>query len=242
MKLTTADTAGRTDNDPVIWSCFLNPNSKSLQEHSNHFSLQLSGPLVFAAMALHLVLDGIYFIGTRAWHFGEIYCAAVLLRQQSGIHYRLGLSRHNLQHGGNSSSRNSRAQRSRPGVGGIISVCQLFQRTDTLGRELNERACCWEWTTNDRLHLQKPEGWKLQGVQPVMWARLGRGDTEQARFKYQCLAFPQKKKRSRWMCCRRSWCARAVHKAGGLFTQAHISEASGSQLVSNWTVGRAHPS
>lgn len=26
---------------------------------------------------------------------------------------------------------------------------------------------------------------------------LGRGDTEQARFKYQCLAFPQKKKRSR---------------------------------------------
>lgn len=95
-------------------------------------------------MALHLVFDGIHFIATRAWHFGVIYSVAVLLCQQSGIHYRLGLSHHNLQHWGNSSSRNSPAQRSRPSVGGIISVCQLFHRADTLARELNERACCWE--------------------------------------------------------------------------------------------------
>lgn len=177
MKLTTADTAGQKDNDPVIWSCFLTQTARvSLYRNTwTHFSLQLSGRLVFAAMALHLVLDGIYFIGTQAWHFGVIYCAAVLLRQQSGIHYCLGLSHHNLQHRGNSSSRNSPAQHSRPSVGGIISMCQLFHRTDTLGRELNERACCWDWTTNYRLHLQKPEGWKLQGVQPIMWAHLCRG-------------------------------------------------------------------
>lgn len=192
-------------------------------------------------MALHLVLDGIYFIGTQAWHFGVIYSAAVLLRQQSGIHYCLGLSHHNLQHGGNSSSRNSLTQRSRPSVGGIISVCQLFHRTDTLGRELNERACCWEWATNYRLHLQKPEGWKLQGVEPLMWAHLCRGDTEQAWFKYQCLAFPEEK-RSRQMYCSRTWCAWAAHEAGCFFTQAQILEASGSQLVYNWTVGPAHPS
>lgn len=61
-------------------------------------------------MALHLVFDGIHFIGTQAWHFGVIYSVAVLLCQQSGIHYRLGLSHHNLQHWGNPSSRNSPAQ------------------------------------------------------------------------------------------------------------------------------------
>lgn len=59
--------------------------------------------------------------------------------------------------GGNSSTQNSPAQRCLPTVGEIILMCQLFHGAETWwrSRELNERACCCEWTTNYRRHLQR---------------------------------------------------------------------------------------
>lgn len=68
-------------------------------------------------------------------------------------------------------------------------------------------------------------------------AHLRRGDTEQARFKYQRLALPQKAK-DPGKCSAQG----PGHKAGGWFTHAQIFESSGSQLAYNWTVGAAHPS
>lgn len=124
----------------------------SARARGSPFPAALRGWLVFAAIALHLVFDGIHFIGSPS--SGNLerstqqpFCPVRNLEFITVLVYLAAI------YSKGATLPVVRAQSSAAGpVWERWYLC--VGDSNTQGRELIERACCWKWTTNCRLHLQ----------------------------------------------------------------------------------------